>query len=182
MCLLRQMNWAFKILRSAHTEYLCVVFRSQNIQQLFPYTAFYSRVKMFTARFGLCILTKIPVNLSFWNCWWRWLQIAEFTRWSSKGLDKGDRGMSRCTTVRRNHKILSVHPVQGRSSEKFPGHKSAALSKHSNDIRSFPDSYVWRSYSGENMNRDIPLYSVQPYPCLISAPNAGGWTPSPPPL
>ena len=58
--------------------YLSVVYGSQNKQQSFPYTAFYNRDKMFTARFGLCIVTKIPVNLSLWNCWWSSLKIAEF--------------------------------------------------------------------------------------------------------
>ena len=46
-----------------------------------------------------------------------------------KGLDKGGRSMSRCTTVRRNNKMPSVYPIHGTSSEIFPGHKSAALSK-----------------------------------------------------
>jgi len=45
-CLLRGRDWVFKynsslnkILRSAHTAYLCVLCGSDNKQQLFPYTA-----------------------------------------------------------------------------------------------------------------------------------------------
>ena len=44
-----------KILRSAHTVYLCVLCGSENKQRLFPYTAltgFYNRDGVFTARYG----------------------------------------------------------------------------------------------------------------------------------
>ena len=46
VCLLRGTDWVFKynlglnkILRSAHTVYLCVLCGSENKQRLFPYTA-----------------------------------------------------------------------------------------------------------------------------------------------
>jgi len=47
-----------KILRSAHTVYLCVLCGSENKQRLFPYTALADwfvklRRSVFTARYGL---------------------------------------------------------------------------------------------------------------------------------
>jgi len=68
----------YKILRSAHTVYLCVLCGSENKQRLFPYTAFTNwflqqRRSVFTARYGLYFKRYLrEANPCFSRTYVRW--------------------------------------------------------------------------------------------------------------
>jgi hypothetical protein len=46
-----------------HTAYLCVLYGSQNKQRLFPYTGFYNRDGVFTARYELTTFLRLRVSV-----------------------------------------------------------------------------------------------------------------------